>query len=365
MSEENQEKDYWILTKAIPCSLELTSYLLNGNQESLRFLWSKRDEGPVTEKFDLKTWLDLQAMAVCFAPFLLDMAEFGMVNMDMNPSNCWVTPDYKISMIDFGLTENVDFPKDWEVVAYGFLSLLANWNDDFIAAFRFGCIQHGRAVAELIFRKLRQECGLHGFINCAELIYESPVITEFPSEEEIVENNKSWTDMRGKLPIGDLRTTNLQVRVIGDWARFREQHGLERNEVADEYHYRAHLVASVKNGSFFGMIQSLLNLQHLYHKRGEHLKAAGFYTYGNYLAGAFEHFIPNNEALEFTSDALSTGRKLVENYCSDEMLSKINLIPLHAYQFPNNPANCFRIFLYLWRLDDLIDGNLSLLKQAE
>jgi hypothetical protein len=360
MSEENQEKDYWIITKEVPCSPKLTSYLLNGNQESLRFLWSKRDEEPVTEKFDLKTWLDLQAMAVCFAPALLDFAEFGMVHMDMNPSNCWVTPDYKLSMIDFGLAENVDFPKDWEVVAYGFLSLLVNWNDDFIAAFRFGCIQHGGAVAELIFRKLRQHCGLHSFRDSEHLNYESPETIEIPSDEEIFNINKSWTELRETLPIGSLKTSNLEVKIIGDWGRFREEHGLERNPVADEYHYRAHLVASIKNGSFIGIIQSLVNLQLLYHQKNEHLKAAGFYTYCRYITEAFEYLVPNNETLELISGDLSFSKKLIDNYCSADILSLIDLIPLHPYKFPNNPTNCFRVFLYLWMLDDVIDGKLSL-----
>lgn len=157
--------------------------------------------------------------------------------------------------------------------------------------------------------------------------------------------------------IGSFET--LTPTVIGDWKRFRKEKNLAANRIADEHHYRKHLVASVYRGYFPGIMQSLLNLQFIYHERDEHLKATGCYHYSKYIFNVYKDYVkPDVQDLELFENAISLASDYVRANGSDEILSKVNLIPLAPYRFPNNILQCYDVYLFLWRLDDLNDGSL-------
>ena len=254
--------------------------------------------------------------------------------------------------IDYGGMIKIDYPEDWKKIPKGLMSLFRWLDTDSIAAFRFGYLQHGGPVAELVFSCLRGRYGLNGFRGIEGVAY-TPLVVELEGlssvkELSLVEDYLSWKELRSKLPYGEL-TRNMASSDLKQWQSECEDHlGTLMSDFwkvlkADEYYYKKHLVAAIYNSSLNQLIEALLNLQEVYLAKSEYIKVFGLLQFYERLLEVYSICLCDDEVAEHVEKS----KQKVSKYISPKDKEDLRSI-----------SDLWNIFRYIWCLDDLENGTL-------
>lgn len=270
--------------------------------------------------------------------------EMGFVDADMHKENVLITRLGYPVLVDAGGAERIKYPDDWHLIPTALISL-CSWLEDFeIAAFRFGYIQHGGPLAQLVFSRLRSEHDLHSFRNLSSLSFAVPPATE-PDLEFFFSADAEWRELRKRLPYGSLVSESLNVQHLDQWRSERNSY-----EILDsvqsyqmyEFHYKKHLAAGFANGSLDHLLEAILNLQELYYRVGLRIKTAGLAVLSERLASQYA-----NELADSMKKQIGELNKKVLSDLKDPKLDQLRGIKVND------------LFHWLWCIEDLEHGELT------
>lgn len=217
--------------------------------------------------------------------------EAGLVHTDLNSENVLIQPEEgRIYFVDWGESDLVTYPDDWELLPVA-LSTLLDWLPTrYAAAFRFGYIQRGGPVAELVFKVLRDDYDFNGCIDLPGLCCRPPSKSESLSVAALRDLDQSWSRLRNSLPTGHISAPGLSTEASFDlddldkWRARRGVQGTVSDLLADEYHYRKHVVAAWHHFSLYHIFEALLNLHAVYARQQRWTMARGLAAYCRHLA---------------------------------------------------------------------------------
>ncbi|MGB7208416.1 MAG: hypothetical protein WBD27_07140 [Pyrinomonadaceae bacterium] len=273
------------------------------------------------------------------------LQEEGFVHADMHRGNLVITRLGYPILLDAEGVERITYPDDWHLLATALITLFS-WIEDFeIAAFRFGYIQHGGPIAQLVFSSLRSLHDLNSFRNLPSYRFtvtasSDPDVTFFFSADA------EWRKFRSSLPYGNVEMGSLDVQHLDQWRSERNSYETQdsvQSYQMCEYHYKKHLVAAFAERSLYHLFEAILNLQELYHMVNWKIRAVGLAVLSERLAMQYGNQISES----MRSQIIELNQKVFSD------LEHIKLDQLRSIKEVNE------MFHWLWCIEDLEHGDLT------
>ena len=306
--------------------------------------------------------MDCLTAWVVFGARISKMHEIGLLSTDLHKDNIIYTKEDSLVCIDCGGTIIIDYPSYWEKIPKGLMSLFRWLDIDEIAAFRFGYIQHGGYIAELVFKRFRDKLGFHSFRDLKGVVY-NPLNLDFGASD-VVDNYLSWKELRSRLPNGLLTTDSIDISKLNKWRSerkkvlgplfnnpkkvrkiFSSKCYYDKEDVtvlADEYHYNKHLVAALRSSDLYSVLESLLNLHRICIWRMRYTTAFGLL----YFYERLQDYYSDNIWVEGMKYFENVKRQMFE-YISERDKKDFSCL-----------EDIWNVFHYMWCLDDLEHGTL-------
>ena len=283
-----------------------------------------------------------------FGASIFALHDIGLTHADLSKDNVrYVRDEYssEVVFLDFGGMPKVEPVKDWRKISTGLMSLLRWADDDELSAFRFGYLHYGGPLADRIFNDIRNRRGLNGFRNCEGVQYSPLDLDDIVDEEEYNE----WIKFRKVMNYGNILKTSLQTQHLYQWRSQRNSINFSSDlelDKANEYHYLKHIACSFYERNIKELILSLLNLKGYYFKYYNYSKGLGLALYCKHIIDVSNIEVPQEQV-----EILRREIKLLS--------PKTNPVELATLKKIFKKSNVFKL---IWCLNDLENGELSLLK---
>jgi hypothetical protein len=314
-----------------------------------------RDDDPLERPYArLSHW-------AIFGAGIAQSHEEGVACVDLHHDNLGRLPKFgNIVILDRGRNgfAKIGYPKDWDLLPSALLALLPELPSPDAAAFRFGFIHHGGPVSQLIFDTLRRDYRYVALVPASGFRYEFPQAVDAVTKQsaDLKKKHSSWVKLRDALPFCRLESIGMdQGEDLASLTRWRAARASVRqapDRLADEAHYRKHLVAAYRWGSALHQLEALMNLAVVYEARNDWLRRIGLVRYCAAMCKRLGPAIPN----ELTESVMQA-----EQSCASGAPQGV------VQRIPQLPPLALSAFHYLWLLDDCELGQYSELStpQAE
>lgn len=273
-----------------------------------------------------------------FGAFIANAPEDGMVFTDLHEGNIIFSSRGPV-IVDFGGTLRVKYPDEWRSVATGLMSLLSWLEMDAAAAFRMGYLQHSGPVGELIFDWIRTEFKYNAFRKLEDLRYNPSFSTDLDDLDIVREMHSSWINLRNRTKWGDMSRRTFNV---GDFTLFEKY--------ADQLGGPIIYLSAYYN--IMKYVFSALDFGHPRHIQRSLRILLNYYKNGNYFSKFF--------AATRYFNCICSG--IPPETIPDFWASEVNTrdVPYSIKQKYSPVPDSRNLFLWLWRADDLDNGNLAL-----